>query len=103
MIWDFLFNSLWGWLGIAGVVVVAALAVAWFFPPFRNIALTVAGGALAIAAIYTKGSRDAARRKQAEWDAAERKSVERGKKARADAERDVATGRVRDKFDRDDK
>ncbi len=99
---EFLFGTLWGWLSITGVVVLVALAVAWFFPPFRNTALFVAGGALTAAAAYAKVWNDATRKKQAEWDKAERKSVDRGNKARNDAERDVATGRVRDKWDRDD-
>lgn len=96
-------NPLVGWLGLGGISIAGLLAVAWFFPPFRKIALAAAGVMFAALSIYTKGSRDATKRKQAEWDAAERKSVERGNKARADAERDVAAGRVRrDKFDRDD-
>lgn len=67
--WDFLFNSLWGWLGIAGVTVVCAFAVAWFVPPFRNMALAIAAGAAGAATIYAKGQRDRAaleeRRKEA--------------------------------------
>ena len=95
-------NPLVAWLGLGGVGIAGALAVAWFFPPFRKYALAAAGVIAAGLALYTKGSRDAAKRKQAEWDKAERKSGERGNKARADAERDVAAGRVRDKFDRHD-
>ena len=37
-------NPLYGYLGLGGVIVAAALAVAWYFPPFRNIAIAVAGG-----------------------------------------------------------
>lgn len=99
---DFFMNTLWGWLSITGVVVLIALAVAWFFPPFRSTALIVAGGALTAAAAYAKVWNDATRKKQAEWDKAERKSVDRGNKARSDAVRDVAAGRVRDRWDRND-
>lgn len=104
--WDWLtyhvFTSLVGWLGLAGVIVVVCLAVAWFIPPFRRLALMVAGVVASAGAIYAKGSSDAARRKQEEWDNAERESKARGEQARRDAQRDVDAGRVRDKFDRDD-
>lgn len=99
--WEFLFSTLWGWLSITAIVVIGALAVAWFIPPFRPMALMVAGGALAIATFAAKVWNDATRKKQAEWDKAERDSIARGNKARTDAERDVSAGRVRDKFDRD--
>lgn len=99
---DLLFNSLWGWLGLGGVVIAAALAVAWFFPPFRQLALTVAAAAAGAVALYSKGAADASRRKQAEWDAAERRMVDRSNKARSDAVRTVDAGRVSDdEFDRD--
>lgn len=65
--------SLFGWLGLGGGVVAAGLAVAWFFPPFRNIALTVAAGALAAGGIYAKGNRDrAALEKKRRDDAVEK-------------------------------
>lgn len=103
MIWDYLWNSLWGWLGLGGAIVAGALAVAWFFPPLRNIALTVAAGVAGAVAIYTKGSADAARRKQKEWDDAENRMVDKGNQARADAERAVDRGGLPDddEFDRD--
>lgn len=90
--WDFLFNSLWGWLGIAGITVVGAFAVAWFFPPFRSMALAVAASAAGAAAIYTKGNRDRAaleeRRKEAAIAEAKEKYDEIDK--RVDTPADVA-------------
>ena len=74
---EFLFNSLWGWLSIASIVVIAAIAVAVFFPPLRKIALTVAAGAIAYAAIYAKGARDRAALEQRRKDAAVKKVQER--------------------------
>ena len=95
-------NPLYGWLGLGGVSIAGLVAVAYFFPPFRKFALAAAGVVAAGLAIYTKGSRDAARRKQAEWDKAERRMVDKGNQARADAERDADAGRLSDaEFDRD--
>jgi hypothetical protein len=96
--WDFLFSSIWGWMGTAGVVVLICVAVGYFFPGFRVLALEVAGGVLAAAAIYAKGNRDEA----GKWNKQIDKDVQKGQKARADAERDVNSGRVRgDEWDRD--
>lgn len=75
--WDFLFNSLWGWLGIGGAVAIGAFAVAWFFPPFRNMALAIGGAALTAAAIYAKGNRDRAKLEQRRKDEAVRKVKEK--------------------------
>lgn len=91
-----------GWGAFAFMIIAGCLAVAWYFPPFRKLALTIAGAVAGAFALYRKGAKDAAARKQRQWDEAERKSVERGNQARRDAERDVRDGRVRDRFDRDD-
>lgn len=98
---DFL-SPLMGWLGIGGGAIAIALAVAWFFPPFRTIAIQVAGAIGGLLFIYGKGYRDAARRKQEEWDYAERDTEKRGREARRDSERDVARGLPgTDKYNRD--
>jgi hypothetical protein len=70
---DFLFNSIWGWLGIGGTVIAVALAVAWFIPPFRKLALTVAAFAAGVLAVYAKGASDAKRRERERSEAAVRK------------------------------
>jgi len=103
--WDFLLGSVWAWVGGTTIFVAAALAVAWFIRPLRPYSLMVAAGALAIGGFAIKVAAAATKRKQKEWDDAERKSIERGKKARLDAERaerNRPAGGVRgDKFDRD--
>jgi membrane protein implicated in regulation of membrane protease activity len=99
---DALIGSVWAWIGGGAAVVIGALAVAYFVRPLRPYALMVAAAAIAAAGFAARVASAAKRQKQREWDDAERKSVERGERARADAERDVAAGRVRDKFDRDD-
>lgn len=60
MIWEWMFNSLWGWVGVTGLIVAAAIVVAFFVPQLRGTMLAVAGAALAIGAAYAKGQRDRA-------------------------------------------
>lgn len=95
---DFIFGTLWGWVGTAVLVVLACIAVGYFFPPFRRIAIEIAAVVIAAASIYTKGNRDEAKK----WNKAIDRDVAKGKQARSDAERDVSSGRVRgDEWDRD--
>jgi hypothetical protein len=99
---DFLFNSLWGWLTLSGVVVLALVAVAVLIPQFRLYALAGIAGVLGMGYWAAKWRAEGARAKQKEWDDAERNMVEKGNQARADAERDLAAGRLSDdEFDRD--
>jgi hypothetical protein len=97
---DYLWHSTVAWLGIGGAIIAACLAAAYFLPPFRRLALSAAGGVAAVLAIYAKGASDAKRREQAKQQAVEKKAVDAGTRARADAERDAAGG-VRDGYDRD--
>lgn len=55
-----IFDSVWGWAGAAGIIVIGAIAIGYLFPQLRVTAVAVAGVAIAIAAIYTKGSKDRA-------------------------------------------
>lgn len=91
-------SSLAGVLGLSGILVVILFAIAWFVPPLRPYAVSAIGAIIAAATIYTKGNRDATRK----WNEAIERDVQKGEQARADAERDVAAGRVRgDEWDRD--
>jgi hypothetical protein len=100
--WDFLFNSLWGWLTLSGVIVLALVAVAVLIPQFRLYALAGIAGVLGMGYWAAKWRAEGARAKQKEWDDAEKRMVEKGNQARADAERDLAAGRLSDdEFDRD--
>lgn len=78
-----------GWLGAGGAGVIVALAVAWFFPPFRRIALEVAAVLAIATTLYGKGISDGSAYIQAKWDAQELQITERNAKARSDAERTV--------------
>jgi hypothetical protein len=90
-----------GWMALGGVSIAGLLAVAWFFPPFRRAALAIAAGVAAAAFIRQKGLNDGARKKQAQWDAAEGRMVDKSNAARADAERRADAGELPDDgFDR---
>ncbi len=96
---EFFFGSIWSVIGTTTAIVLACVAVAWFFPPLRTYAIELAAVVLAAASIYTKGNRDEARK----WTDAEKAMVAKAKQARADARRDVAApdGMRDDKFNRD--
>jgi len=95
---DFLWHSAWIWFGAGGIAVIALVAVAYFIPGFRLTALEIIGGILAAGSIYAKGNRDEARK----WNDAIKTDVDKGNKARADAERSVNDGSVRgDEWNRD--
>ena len=94
---DVLFSE-WTMAGIGA----AAVAIAWFFPPFRQAAIAVAVAAAGLLTARHIGRREGAAKKQKEWDDAIVHDVQRGEAARRDAERDVDAGRVRgDIWDRD--
>jgi hypothetical protein len=93
-----------GWLAAGGFVVVAALALGWYLPALRQVALAVAVAALSATFFLVKGVHLGVSLEKARWEAAERNAAQRGAAARADAERDIdhAAGGVRhDAFDRD--
>lgn len=69
-------NPMAGWSGLAAVVIAAAAAVAWFFPPFRKIAYAVIAATVAALAIYSKGYRDNAAREAKRKEEAVRKARE---------------------------
>lgn len=90
MLWHWIFDSIWGWIGTAGIVVIICVVVGYFVPGLRLIALEVAAVVLAAASIYTKGNRDEAKK----WSDANKRDIQKGKQARTDAERDVESGSV---------
>lgn len=95
--WEFIFSTVWGWIGTATLVALACLAIAWFIPPLRPYAVAIAGVFLAAATVYTKGSRDRAALEQKRKDEAVKKAREDYAKidARNDTPDDVAK-RLRD-------
>ena len=77
---DYLWHSTIGLLGLGGAIIAACGAIAYFFPPFRKLAIEIGGLILAVMAIYGKGVKDRAA------EEAKRKE-EAVKKAQADYDR----------------
>jgi len=88
---DFFLHSLWGWIGLGGVIIIICGVVAWFIPGFRLVAIEIAGGILAATAIYAKGAKDAEALEAAKKEAAVKKAQEDYAKidSRPDTDNDV--------------
>lgn len=56
---EFIFNTLWGWWGVAGVTVLVCVAVGYFVPSLRLSMIAVGGAAIWLASAFTKGWRAA--------------------------------------------
>lgn len=97
---SYLWSSVWGWVGITGVVIAGCAVVAYIFPLLRREAIEVAVIAAVSTGIYAKGYHDEYVQVKAQWAAAETKARQLGDAARADALRDAATG-MRDANDSD--
>jgi hypothetical protein len=95
--WEFIFSTLWGWWGVAGLTVVICVIVGYLVPSLRLHALGVAGVVLTSASLVTKGARDEAAREKRRREAAVKKAQEDYAKidARPDTPDDVAK-RMRD-------
>lgn len=97
---EFIFGSVWGWIGTAGLIVAACAVVFIYIPPLRGYAIALAGVAVSVATIYTKGSRDA----NAKRDAEAEQLIKNAKDARTSAERTIDAnpgGVSNDRFNRD--
>ena len=97
---DYLYHSTFAWLGLGGVALMALGAVAYFFPPFRKLAIEAGAAVFAVMAIYAKGANDAKVRDRAKQKAEEDAAIRRATSNRARATDDAARG-VRDGFSRD--
>lgn len=97
---DYLFHSVYAWIGLGGVTIVILGVIAYFIPGFRLLAIEIAGAILAATAIYAKGAKDQKGQDQAKQKRVEDAAIAKGKSDRAAAERDASRG-VRDGYDRD--
>ena len=73
MIFNFIWNTLYGWIGVAALVCIAMVAVSLYFPMFRKYAIAVAVVVISSASLYGKGWRD----RKALDDARKEKAVKR--------------------------
>lgn len=97
VMWHFIFDTLWGWWGVAGVAVAVCIGLSILFPSMRLPLLSAMGVVLTAASLVTKGARDEAAREKRRKDAAVKKATEDYAKidARPDTPDDVAK-RMRD-------
>ena len=98
---NYIINSVWGWIGITGLIIAGCVAIAWFFPLLRRTAIEVAVIAGISTSVYAKGYHDEYVHIKSQWKAAEENARKLGDAARADALRDAASG-MRDPNDSDD-
>ena len=89
---EFIWNHVWAMIGVGGIAIPIAVAVAYFIPGLRLVALEVIGGILAAGAIYAKGAADAHRSDRDRQAKAEAKSISDAAADHAAAERDLANG-----------
>ena len=52
---DFIWNTIFGWIGVAGLIVIGCIVVGYFIPSLRLSMLAVGGAAIAVASAFTKG------------------------------------------------
>lgn len=91
-----------GWIAGGGLIVLGALAVGWYLPAVRQLAIAVAVVALSSTFFLAKGVHLGISLEAARWKAAETRAVDNGNKARAGAISDVESGSVPDdRFNRD--
>ena len=72
-----IFNEVNAWLALGGLSLAGLIAIAWFFPPFRRLAIEIAAAIAAGMAIYAKGAHDAKRNEKAKQDAAVKRAEEK--------------------------
>lgn len=65
-----MFDIIDAWIAVGGLSLAGLLAVAWFFPPFRKIALQAAAVIGAAMFIYGKGAANARKKEKEKRDAA---------------------------------
>lgn len=93
----FIFETLWGWWGVAGITVIVCVVVGYFVPSLRLAMLAVAGAALSMATAFTKGYNARGKLETKRKEAAVKKAKEDYAKidARPDTPADVSK-RLRD-------
>ena len=88
---EWLWHSTLAWVGMSTLIVIGCLAVAWFIPPLRRLAVEAAVVVGSAALLYAKGSADRASEERKKSDAAVKRNQEQFNKidARPDTDDDV--------------
>lgn len=92
----FIFNTFWGWCGVAGLVIAICAGLAYLFPTLRLYLLGVVGVVVTAASLVTKGARDERARAKARNDAAVKKVGEKYDEIEKRADPNRARDRLRD-------
>lgn len=77
------------WIAGGGLIAIAALAVGWYLPRFREVAIAVAIGALSSTFMIAKGVHIGIGYEDAKWAAREQATVVKAVDARKSAEAEV--------------
>lgn len=91
-----IFDTLWGWWGVAGVVLVVCGLIAWLIPQARIYAIAVAGTVITAASIFAKGYAARGKKEQEKRDAAVKKVGGEYDKIEARTDANRARDRLRD-------
>lgn len=91
-----IFDTLWGWWGVATAVILVCAVLAYFFPTLRVPLLGVVGVVVTAASLVTKGARDERARAKARNDAAVKKVGEKYDEIEKRTDPNRARDRLRD-------
>lgn len=86
-----IFSMITAWVVGGGLIAVAALAVGWYFPRWREVAAAVAIGALSSTFFLAKGVHLGTEFTDAKWAAREQAVISKSVDARETAEQEVFT------------
>jgi len=94
--WDLILGSLWGWIGTAGVIVIACVVVGWLIPQSRPYVIALGAAAIWTAGAFTKGYAARGQKEQERRDAAVKKLGGEYDQIEKNTDPDRARGRLRD-------
>lgn len=96
MMAHFIFGTVWGWVGTAGVIVIACAAIGYLIPQARIYVIAIALAAASVAAAFTKGWLGRGKKEQEKRDAAVKKVGGEYDKIEARTDANRARDRLRD-------
>lgn len=89
---NFIFSTIWGWVGTAGLIVIACVVVGYLVPTWRPYVIALGVVAISVASAFSKGWRARGVAEQKRQDAAVAKARKEYDKidAQPDTPADVA-------------